>query len=512
MTDDDIEEMKIRIKVEKFCSDDISEYNTTDINKFIRHFETLNLLDTMNNSNHDTNILFLYVEVIMKVTMETYDDDEFNYKSLHEKIIQLCNKIKLNMDQQTYHIVGQEYDKTAYYDIEILSNLLLCLYKPELLDSVMKKVKSYTGNNYIINRIFKVLSLAYFVKDSKESEDNKAIKDMIIRFIQLYRDITYIEQLLKVTMYDKKEFAYYTTLQTFSYLLFDEENNKNLWNENKYRLSIMNSGYMNDPNEGNVFYHILRSNEEKGSSIYDVLIDNLDKKVRKQYNNTLVFLKSFSNKIDKLNMWSEYGDKGKGCCIVVEGETFRACNIKLMLLNQQYNTLNKIDDEYNLYNVIYWDSSDNNFIVNGEENLEVKRILEKIVVDIVTITNKYDSIKNMHLEDNEIVDIIKDLLSKLCYLIKYDEYQDENEVRLIIKRDCDGEKKEDIVKIENDKEKLRSMLYIHYPMKTLINEVILGPKVVDSHNYAPFIIKKLSDINDQCDQYTKLTNSSIDYR
>lgn len=512
LTNDDIEEMKIRIEVEKFCSGDISGYDTSDINEFMRYFEKLNLLDKTSNNSHNSNMLFLYIQVLMKVTTETYYNQEFDYKSLHEKLIKLCNKIKWNMDQQKYHIVGHEYKKSTYYDMEILSGLLLCLYKPDLLDEVMKEVKSYTGNNDIINKIFKILSVVYLDKDSKESEDKEAIKEIIIKVIQLYRDITYIEQLLKVVIYDKKEFAYYTTLQTFSYLLFDEENNKTLENVNKYRLSIMNSGYMNDPNEGCVFYDILRSHEEKSSNIYDILIGNLDKKVRRQYNNSLVFLKSFSSKIDKLTMWSEYGDKGKGCCIVVDGETFRACNIKLILLNEQYNTFKKIDDEYNLYNVIYWNSLENNFIVNGEENIEVKRVLEKILSNIVTISDKYNAIKNINLEESHVVNIIKDLLSRLCYLIKYDEYQDENEVRLIIKRDCHGEKKDDIVKIEDGKEKLRSMLYIHYPLKTIIKEVILGPKVVDSDSYAPFILMKLSDINNKCDYYTELTNSSIDYR
>ncbi|UZT07752.1 MULTISPECIES: DUF2971 domain-containing protein [Clostridium] len=512
LTNSDIKEMKIRIDVEKFFSEDINKYTIEQIKEFIRYFKAYNLLDKECNLSQNKNILFLYIQVLMKLSTETYYEEELDYKNFHEKIIQICSKVRGVMDNENYHIIGNTYDTSVFYDIEKTSSLLLCLYKKEVFDDVIKEIKTYKGSDYFLNVVFKSLSLIYFDDNIERDEEKEGIKDVILRVIQLYRDIKYIENLLKVKTYDEKEFAYYTTFQTFSYLLFDEENDKNSGSINKYRLSIMNSGYMNDPNEGTVIYDILRSRGDRVFNIYNILIGNVDKAVRKQYSNSLVFLKSFSNKIDKLTMWSEYGDKGKGCCIVVDGETFRACNIKLSLLNDQCDTFNKNDDEYNLYNVVYWNSFNNNFIVNGKENTEVKRILEKIINNIINISNRYENVEKMLLKDDKIINIIKELLRRICYLIKYDEYQDENEARLIMRRNYEECEDKDVVEIYNDKEKLQSMLYIHYPMKTLIKEVILGPKVVDSDNYAPFIIKKLSSINDKSDYYTKLTNSSIDYR
>ena len=56
------------------------------------------------------------------------------------------------------------------------------------------------------------------------------------------------------------------------------------------------------------------------------------------------------------------------------------------------------------------------------------------------------------------------------------------------------------------------MVYVHYPIKTQINEIIFGPRVIDADSYAPFIIKKLNQMNSAKNITTKVTIASIDYR
>lgn len=52
-------------------------------------------------------------------------------------------------------------------------------------------------------------------------------------------------------------------------------------------------------------------------------------------------------------------------------------------------------------------------------------------------------------------------------------------------------------KIINSDEVLKSMLFIHYPLKTQINEIILGPKMTEGDFYAPYILKKIKGMNDE---------------
>jgi hypothetical protein len=524
LSEADIQKILIRINVEKFYSDDIKKYNIDDINGFINYFEKLNLLEESNSRETRIELLILYMRVVEKVVMQTNYEKEINYEKLFERLILICDTITniLDKNKNRYNSVDSPSLRTYIqecYDIKIVSKLLLCLYKPELLVGVMEQLESYNGNHYIMKRIIEPITLVCSEKCTS-SEDKERLNEIILGFIKLYRDINYIEQLLTVKEYSGKEFAYYTTLQTFSYLLSDENLDgvdKGVVGEIfKYRLSIMNVGYMNDPNEGRVFYDVLSEYQKTSSDILNLLLGNADKKIRKQYKNVLVFLKSFSDKIDKLTMWSEYGDKGKGCCIVVDGETFRACKVKLTLLNIQLGNKRNINDDYQLYNVAYWDSINNKFIVDGKENVEVKKMLDTIVSDITKVSEQFEFIKKCFGQDNQftlsVIGMIHDMLSSLSYLFKYEEYKDENEVRLVFQRDMKVANRRDIVKVENEKDKLRSMLYIRYPMKTLIKEVILGPKVEDCDKYAPYIIMKLSDINIKCDYDTRLTNSSIDYR
>lgn len=515
LTDTEIEEMKSRIKVEKFCNGAISNYSIDDINKVIKYFEEKNLLDDNRETEYTYDLIYLYIKVLLKITLETYDDTKFQYEVLHKKIIDLCKRIERHKNEQKVHIVGDEYKNIKYYSIELISNLLLCIYNKNGLDEIMNKVQSYVGDNNDLNKIFKVLSLSFVKTEIKEIEMKFIVEDITIKFIEIYRYIIFLEEYLKIKTPKNMEFAYYTTLQTFSYLLSDEKSSDDNGIIQKYRLSIMNSGYMNDPNEGSVLYDILKLQSEKNSNktkICNILGMNFDKKVRIQYNNALVFLKSFSSKIDKLNMWSEYGDKGKGCCIVVDGETFSSCEDKLRLLYDINKIHCDMQDEYNLYNVVYWNCQNNTFLINGEENRIVKKVLEKILSNIIEICEKNDLLQNNYFSEELIVGLIKDLLSRLSYLIKYDEYQDENEARIVIKRSKYGNNCNEISEIENNDDILSSMLYIRYPLKTIIKEVILGPKVENPDFYAPFILRKLSDINFSCGYTTIVTRSSIDYR
>jgi len=105
---------------------------------------------------------------------------------------------------------------------------------------------------------------------------------------------------------------------------------------------------------------------------------------------------------------------------------------------------------------------------------------------------------------------LETLFSKLKYLIKFEEYKDENETRLIFQRKTVDSFK-DIEEISGD-DILKKKLYIHYPVQTMIREIILGPKNTESDTYIPFLLKRMAEINVSGEFDTDICKSAIDYR
>lgn len=537
---DNSENILMWIKVEIFIVNDSNELDQNEIESLLLYLSEvmssekinglLEAIDSLEVTTYEDrkkyrdietefikwiDLLFLYIKVLNKI-LDNYSDYEED-KKYCQLIIENCKKRKDIIDKLNRKFCSNLFNNKFQDcdDIQLLCEIRLCPSRNMDLLYVMRQIESYNGNNYIINRIFKPFYILFMNYGNERSDNN--IESIFLELISLYINITKAEHLLTIKNYQNVDLAYYTTLQTFSYLLKDKEN-KLIKNPDKnttigkYRLSIMNECYMNDPNEGKVIYDILNLYGKTKTSLYSKL-SGPNKKERIEHDSTLVFLKSFSSKIDKLTMWSEYGDKGKGCCIVVDSETFRAGKTKLELIKSLNLCTFKMSDDYHLYHVTYWDCKSKKFIIDGRPNHKIKKIIENIIHNIAVISNHLDKVS--YKKENIILSIegiIEDLLSKLCNLIKYDEYQDENEVRIILRRDMKSRSNDDIIVIDNNQDVLRSMLYIPFPMKTLIKEVILGPKVSEKDFYVPYLSLKLSEVNKGCNYDTKLTNSSIDYR
>lgn len=511
--EEDRKEFYIKCEVEKLCCKHINQLEKGADKSIRRFFESFHLEEDKSNIEYICNIKYMYQKVLSKIIEEDSARSEKEYNELNGIVIRLCEEvINLIHDQGRY--TGNWYSTSLsslsrqFKEKGLLSKIWIWnSYSRTIKAHIVEEILAYKGTNTIINNISQIVKLH---KNMGQNEEIDIAHALFGEFIELMKEVMYLEKELFV--WDcNREYTYYTTMNTFSFLLLDESEKIK---EKRNRLSLMNSDYMNDPNEGNVFYDIYRElyGHKYSSKTYERLINESGKKRRKSYNNSLVFLKSFSSKVDKLTMWSEYGDKGKGCCVVVNGNTFKKVKDKLDLLNNRViEDYSDNNDEYGLYNILYWDSKKNEYILNGQKNDIVKRYMENIVRHISQVCVYAEKISKDDVWLEGVVDVIRTIVMKISYLIKYEEYQDEEESRLILVRNTYG-KNNDIETIINNDEVLKSMLFIHYPLKTQINEIILGPKMVEADFYAPYILKKINEINNENQNVTKLSISSIDYR
>ena len=340
-----------------------------------------------------------------------------------------------------------------------------------------------------------------------ENSGNKETADIMKDLSSLYNKVFELENYVKVKKYDNEKIAYYTTLQTLGYLLMDE----NVGGIEKCRLSVMNVGYMNDPNEGKVINEVFEKNIANKTKEFYEFINVNDKRLPKRTDKNLIFLKSFSDKVDRLTMWSEYGDKGNGVCIVLNGKTFQNANDRINLLKGFGMDISVNDyDDYDLYKVIYWSKNDNAFWANGLESDKLNKKMNDILVLMEEIFNKISVAFFTNIDKSMILMFIKTLFSKLKYLIKFEEYKDENETRLVFQRKTVNSFK-DIEEIPGEVA-LKNKIYIHYPVQTMISEIILGPKNIESDEYIPFLIKRTCEINESSGYSTDICKSAIDYR
>lgn len=174
-----------------------------------------------------------------------------------------------------------------------------------------------------------------------------------------------------------------------------------------------------------------------------------------------VYMGSFSCRTDDLNMWSRYGDDGKGCCIKVDADSFDTSTTSLItqtISDEGYGNNQLEDIKYPLYMVlylpenfkdtdfkkletyteersgtetrkkeVYWWRKQNELVVNFKGLCEkLKTRLGKIQESCENVFGDgHDKVKT------EIQNTIMVILDLVRFLIKSDFYRDEREYRVI---------------------------------------------------------------------------------
>ena len=298
-----------------------------------------------------------------------------------------------------------------------------------------------------------------------------------------------------------KPIAYYTTIRTASYI-FDELIQKTPGKapevvretSGKNCLTVVHAKNMNDPHEGLSILNAFQKKMGQGSMI---LPQGSVIQFREDlYLDTYVFLKSFTEQIDKLVMWNRYasdyesdGKNSNGCCIEFSAEVFDR-------LNDPANNDIDSNDKSNLYRVVYLSDD---YRIEQNKNTEL--------VDYDSITHLFEFLMNTvkHLDLavrsalNEIADprnrttfmntvtaALRTSFQTIMFLFKDDDYSEEHESRLIFTRRYD--QGDSIRVLPGCPQKLAINPYF----QIFIKRIILGPNVRDPDAWKPYFQYQLN--------------------
>ncbi|MGN0331838.1 MAG: DUF2971 domain-containing protein [Lachnospiraceae bacterium] len=317
----------------------------------------------------------------------------------------------------------------------------------------------------------KLIPIRNYMKRVDENDENlKNCFDML----ELMEHVEKISDLLKRDSLLDQELAYYTSLETFSYMLpFKAEEGMT------GKLSIMHIAYMNDPNEGRMLQKCLFSGnipfEGEG---------NRRKEARYPY----VFIKCFTPQIDFLPMWEMYGNHAKGCCLVVDWKQNKESGRK----------------DTPLYNVCYLSKEDAKYKVKTHHNVNLKMDeCEKLEKELDELTRLC---KGLYKEGNDCLETIHSILNEILYLFKDASYSYEKEVRICYLfpevhssfRHTAGE---------------FGRIYVATESPVQLQEVILGPKFENRAVVTPYLQEQIDLMCKECGmKVPMITMSDIEYR
>lgn len=300
------------------------------------------------------------------------------------------------------------------------------------------------------------------------STPSKVEIKLMYKAIEIVQSIKRIKDKLRVTT-TKQDYAYYTTWETFSYML-PEKSKKT---ENIGHLSVMHVAYMNDPMEGKVLKQYLFGSKED------------EKEERTRIEQPYVFFKCFTKQIDYLPMWSMYGNSASGCCIVFNlEETFKRTKGK------------PID----LYRICYLKKDRKGSYDIRKEACNDYIWKLGIRDDLICLQSQIKEIEERYYP------MIKRLLDGIIYLFKDSSYGYEGEARVMYNFTSPN------TAIEHTPQE-PPKLFVRSEFPMAIKEIILGPKFRNISEWIPYIKEQIDKLSLEIGiEAPKITISNIDYR
>lgn len=280
---------------------------------------------------------------------------------------------------------------------------------------------------------------------------------------------------------------HYTTMDTLKILLATQTPEGEQSKENKVpKLRLWNSVYMNDPYEGVSFLDLLMNqNGEGGGNVLDQYFPYL-KNNEKNLNpvNGNVYITSLTNQKDDLLMWMTYADQAQGCNIVFADDFF---DIRSKLDGPMGFPVYS-DEDYPLYEVQYIDVNEAkkgkikiavmDEGANADQHLrmeEARSKAKRIESGMKDLWENIQVLEGYLIAAPEIKEsgkdtirgFIADAINEVRFLFKYDEYNREQEMRMVrYSYEPAFEEKFDIPR-----------MYVEVERDIRIKEVMLGPKI-----------------------------------
>jgi tetratricopeptide (TPR) repeat protein len=291
----------------------------------------------------------------------------------------------------------------------------------------------------------------YYLKKLAEIKDTKLSEIIVL-----------VDEVKKILRVDDDLITHYTKLSAMKNLILAE--NSKLW--------IFEGNFMNDPSEGTEFFCFLYSKDKWP----EVETTEIEKFVPKPFIGSFI-PKDMNN---DLNMWRFYGKEdgveAKGCAIVLRTQEFIE-DIKNSLSNEK-NKEARIDDEsdINFYRVVYLKHKSADFKI---PNLKKEKV-EEFKGKMVYLKEKVEAYKKA--KSANIISL-EEYLNSIAFLFKRADYENENEVRLVMsgiefeKKFCEKNK--------DDKSVNPPLVYIELvPIKKSVEQITLGPKADKANEWA----------------------------
>ncbi len=298
------------------------------------------------------------------------------------------------------------------------------------------------------------------------------------------------------------------------------------------KIRLHNVHHLNDPMEGITFMDALNVqmkelHQDSGDkqNLLQKILDNYTPERNGGIRNS-VYMGSYSEQMDQLNMWTQYGEQGHGCNLRIDAKkTFDSCFktslgentiIGYSSADETTHSYQFEDDKYPLYMVLYlpddFESMENLEILQkytagraklekdckacrkkGEARWWKKQselldefpiFLEHISMLLKEIDNTYTQIVNGRLSDspalkNEITNTVMVMLDLVRFLCKSDSYKDEREFRVL--------QYSSHPRYDETDQKV-PLLYIEMNKKIVYQGICFGPLVQDCDSQAAYVL------------------------
>ncbi|WP_141738670.1 DUF2971 domain-containing protein, partial [Streptococcus sp. HMSC10E12] len=423
-------------------------------------------------------VAYVYAKVL--VDLESIQDTEQDLMKTFDKVIEIYKKFsnKANIRDLLADLISEDIIGNIFY-----SNDNLDSFNSDVVPVINKMFNSIIELDGL--KLPGYAPLIELLKHLECSDEEKLLK--------IYWIVQKIKYQLSIKDLSEKKFGHYTSGNVLQILLKQSSDNKEKYSiEGRTRLG--NVKYMNDPEEGTILDKYLGISES----------DNLEDSLKP----SPWFLMSLTTAIDDLAMWSQYGARAEGVCLVFKPDSFKV--VKSMAeaewmkekkaipnLKEKKATpnLKKNIDSTNkdfLYRICYLDEKslhdgrskavkkDNNKMLDGAEikiTNNCLTIIKKLVGDIKKNTLLYSA--------------VEECLEEIRYLFKVSDYSYESELRILRYAELTPDNEE--IKIDNSGPVAK--LYLERDMPVQLKQVIFGPKFSNPEHVTPLLQLLDKDIN-----------------
>jgi hypothetical protein len=412
---------------------------------------------------HNENVITWYLKILLFLSWVQEDDNRKKKTNIDIiNILQVHTQLIYIFDQHIDIMLNVFIETNEQYELSHSVNLFKHLSEQD------------KQNNILVKSKYSILT-----------EGNELAFDSEVEILlKIFGLVQIIKQQLVVTNPSSSKFGHYTSgkvLQMFLKQKNKEKDRKGEKNKNHYSIvtksRLNNVNYMNDPSEGKLLNQILKLDVTSQKS---------------SLRPSPWFLMSLTTSIDQLTMWSQYGDRAEGVCLVLDSGDFSKAtswlDINWLTSRRSSKRLAKeLDDSFSvleseskdfIYRIGYLSKQDNKeFLLKKEHNayLDVDEInkLLKLLKEIVMDINK----------ESSLYEKVDECLEEIRYLFKSADYSYESELRVLKYMPLEP----DNPKIKIDDSGDFAKLYIERDNPIKISEVIFGPKFQNPENVTPLL-------------------------